>query len=81
MNPSAVIVIFVIVWWCVFFAVLPIGVKGRWESEGDGVEGADPGAPENPNLKKKAIWTTLAAILITGLIVAAILSGVINFRD
>lgn len=81
MNPPAVIVIFVIVWWCVFFTMLPIGVKGRWESEGDGVEGADPGAPENPNLKKKAIWTTLASILITGLIVAAILSGVINFRD
>ncbi len=81
MNLPAIVVIFVMVWWCVFFAMLPIGVKGRWESEEDGVEGADPGAPQDPNLKKKAIWTTMIAVPITAAIVAVILSGVINFRD
>lgn len=81
MNPVSVVVIFVLVWWCVFFAMLPIGVKGRWESEVDGVEGADPGAPQDPNLRKKALWTTLAATGITALIVVVNLSGVINFRD
>lgn len=81
MNLPAVVVIFVMVWWYVFFAMLPIGVKGRWESEEDGVEGADPGAPQDPNLKKKAIWTTMIAAPITAAIVAVILSGVINFRD
>ena len=81
MSPVSVIVIFVLVWWCVFFAMLPLGVRGRWESEADGVEGADPGAPQDPNLKKKALWTTLAAMGITVVIVAVNLSGVINFRD
>lgn len=81
MNPTAALVIFVIVWWCVFFAVLPIGVTGRWEGENDGVAGADPGAPAKPNLKKKVLWTTMAAAPITGIIIAVILSGVINFRE
>ena len=45
MNIAGAFVIFVMVWWCVFFAILPIGVKSRWESESDGVDGADPGAP------------------------------------
>lgn len=81
MNLPAAIVIFVLVWWCVFFAMLPIGVRGRWESESDGVEGADPGAPQNPNLRKKAIWASLIALPVTAAIIAVILSGVINFRD
>ncbi len=81
MNVPAAIVIFVLVWWCIFFAMLPVGVKSRWESKDDGVEGADPGAPEDPDLKKKALWTTAVAAPVTAVIVAVILSGVINFRD
>lgn len=81
MNPAGAVVIFVIVWWCAFFAMLPIGVKGRWESDSDGVEGADPGAPADPNLRKKAIWATMIAAPVTAVIAAVILSGVINFRD
>lgn len=81
MNIPAAIVIFVLVWWCIFFAMLPIGIKSRWEGDSDGVDGADPGAPENPNLKKKAIWTTCVAVPIAAAIIALILSGVINFRE
>jgi hypothetical protein len=44
MNPAGAIVIYVLIWWSVFFAVLPWGVRGRWESDDDGVKGADPGA-------------------------------------
>lgn len=81
MNIPSAIVIFVMVWWCVFFAMLPIGVKGRWESEADGVEGADPGAPADPDLKRKALRTTMIAVPVTAAIAAFIASGVVNFRD
>lgn len=81
MNAPAAFVIYVIVWWCIFFIVLPIGVTGRWESDPDDIDGADPGAPTNPNLKKKALWTSLAALPVAGAIIALILSGLINFRD
>jgi len=81
MHPIAAIVIYVLVWWCIFFAMLPIGVTSDWESEEKKVEGADPGAPANPNLKKKAVWTSLAALPVTAIVIAIVLSGLINFRD
>lgn len=81
MNPAGAVVIYVLVWWCVFFALLPMDVKSRWEGDADGVDGADPGAPTDPDLKKKALRATLIAAPVAGVIIAIILSGVINFRD
>lgn len=81
MNPVGGVIIYILIWWCVFFAVLPLGVRGRWESEADGVAGADPGAPARPDLKRKAI---LASIISAGLwivVAAVIVSGIIDFRD
>ncbi|MCB2114665.1 MAG: DUF1467 family protein [Parvularculaceae bacterium] len=81
MHPVAAIVIYILVWWCIFFAMLPIGVTSRWESDEEKVEGADPGAPTDPNLKKKVLWTSLAAVPVAAIVIAVILSGLINFRD
>lgn len=81
MNPAGAIVIYVIWWWVVFLAVLPRGVEGRWETPDDGVKGADPGAPADPQLKKKAWLATKLAFLFWAVTVAIIISGVINFRD
>lgn len=81
MNPAGAVIIYVLIWWCVFFAMLPVGVEGRWENESDGVEGADPGAPVSPDLKKKAIRTSLIALGLWIATVAIIVSGVVDFRD
>ncbi len=81
MNIAGAIVIFLIVWWVVFLAVLPRGVQGRWEGPEDGVKGADPGAPVTPDIKKKAWLATKITFVIWAIICAIILSGVFNFRD
>jgi predicted secreted protein len=81
MGPVEIIIIFVLIWWCVFFAVLPMGVKGRWESQGDGVTGADPGAPAEPNLKRKAFLATGVAAALTAVVALVIASGVVNFGE
>jgi predicted secreted protein len=81
MSIAGGIVIYVIVWWVVFFAVLPWGVKGRWESEDDGVIGAEPGAPVTPDLKRKALITSAIALGLWVVIAAIIVSGVIDFRE
>lgn len=81
MNVPGALVIFILVWWCVFFALLPVGVKGRWESDADGVEGADPGAPSDPKIRKKAIWATMISAPIAAVIIAVVWSGVFSFRD
>jgi predicted secreted protein len=81
MNWGGAVVIFVIVWWAVFFAVLPWGVVGRWESADDGVKGADPGAPTKPDLRRKAFVTTAIAAVISAVIIAVVASGVVDLRD
>jgi predicted secreted protein len=80
MNAGAVIVIVVIWWWLAFLAVLPRHVKGRWESGDDGVKGADPGAPVNPELKQKAWLATKISAVLSLATIGFILSGVLDFR-
>lgn len=81
MNIGGAIVIYAIIWWVVFFAVLPWGVRGRWEERDDGVAGAEPGAPVRPNLKRKALITSAIALGLWAIVAGIIVSGVIDFRS
>ncbi len=57
--------IYLITWWLIFFITLPIGVK-----KGINVKyGNDPGAPDNANIKKKAIVTTVITFFLTLIII------------
>ncbi|MFZ4540370.1 MAG: DUF1467 family protein [Rickettsiales bacterium] len=51
-------------WWLVLFMLLPSGAQPVQNP----APGHAPSAPANPRLKKKAMWTTLLAILPTLLI-------------
>ena len=64
MTTTGAIVCFVIVWWLCFFVVLPIGVRGQYE-DGSTIEGTESGAPTDPMIRKKAIWATMGAVVIT----------------
>ena len=55
------IIIYVLIWWIVFFSLLPVDVD---RNKKNFVEGVDPGAPENPKLIKKLIYTTLITSII-----------------
>ena len=54
------LVVLLLIWWMVLFAVLPRRVRGQFE-DGDVVPGTEPGAPVEPRLKEKAWLTTLIA--------------------
>lgn len=81
MNPVGALIIYILIWWVTFFAVLPWGIRGRWEAEDDGVQGAEPGAPSAPELKKKIKQTTLISFGLWVVVVLIILSGIINFQE
>ena len=81
MNPVAALIVYILIWWCVFFAVLPTNVRGRWEGEPDGVSGAEPGAPQDPDMKRKIARASLISFAIWLPVCAIIVSGVINFRE
>jgi predicted secreted protein len=76
-NWFTAFVLFVIVWWTVLFAVLPIGTKPV--ADADQATGWR-GAPERPRMRRKFLLTTAIAILVWGLVLAIQASGVISFR-
>lgn len=64
MSPTASIVAFVIIWWAVFFTMLPFWVRRAGEED----LGHDAGAPTNPHLWRKALLTTAVAAVLFGLL-------------
>ena len=59
------LVIFVISWWLILFLVLPVGVSKQKNVK----FGNDPGAPNEPMLKKKFLITTIIALILTLIII------------
>jgi predicted secreted protein len=55
--------VFLVIWWTVLFAVLPIGSRSYHEMGLKPPGGGDPGAPVNPNLKRKFFTTTWIAVV------------------
>lgn len=74
------IVVFVISWWMILLALLPVGVKGQHEA-GDPQDGTEPGAPQDPMLKKKFFWATCGALVVTLLAFLISLTGIIHAPD
>ncbi len=64
MTIAGAAIMFCVVWWLCFLAVLPIGVKGQWE-DGSTTGGTEAGAPREPMLAKKALWATAGAAALT----------------
>lgn len=72
--------IYFIMWWLVFFAVLPFGIRSQHE-HGDIPAGTDPGAPVLHGLRLKIVWTTVAASVVFGLFYWAYVTRAIAFDD
>jgi len=80
MSITSALVLFAVIWFMVFFIAIPI----RLETQGDVgkvVSGTHASAPENHHLKKKAIITTIVALVLWAIIAGIILSGLITVRD
>ena len=55
MSYTGLAIIYIIIWWIVFFAILPIDVNRKKPVK---IEGEDPGSPENPKILKKFTYCT-----------------------
>ena len=70
LTVAGSIALYFVVWWTVLFAILPIAVRTQSDI-GEVVAGTDPGAPAAPELRQRAIWTTLVSVgvflLVAGL--------------
>ena len=75
MTPFISVAIYLTIWWTALFVILPLNSKSFSESGITPPAGADPGAPVNPNLKRKFITTTWVSAIIF-----AVVFAVIHFR-
>jgi predicted secreted protein len=78
MGIGTGIAIYLTLWWTVLFAVLPLGNRTYAEEGLEVPGGGDPGAPVNPNLKKKFITTTWVAAVLWLILFAVIKFGLIT---
>ena len=71
--------IYFIIWWLVFFAALPWGVRSPHEQGDDIAPGTDPGAPAVHTVWMKLLWTTVIASVVFGVMAAVYLLGLIPY--
>ena len=77
MTLSFAIAIYVIIWWIVLFAILPIGMRTQAE-EGEVAPGTAESAPHRPRLLPKMLATTVVASLVFAAVYVIIVHRVIT---
>jgi predicted secreted protein len=77
MTLSFAIAIYVLIWWVVLFAMLPIGVRTQAE-EGEVSPGTAESAPHQPRLLPKMLATTVVASLVFAAVYVIIVHRVIT---
>lgn len=77
MGVTTAIATYLIIWWVVLFAILPLGAISHAEAGIDLGDGGDPGAPVDPKLKKKFLTTTWVSAIIFVIVFAVIQLGII----
>jgi len=80
MTITGAIVLFAVFWFLSLYMILPLFVRSQ-EEAGEVEPGTSAGAPDQPLMKKKLIWTTIAATVLWVIAFVIIESGVISIED
>ena len=78
MSITGLVIIYVILWWIIFFAILPMDVERHKIAK---VDGEDPGSPENPRILKKFIYCTLITTILFSIIYLLMKFEYLNLRN
>ena len=78
MSITGLAIIYIIIWWIVFFAILPIYVERKKTVK---IEGEEPGSPENPKMLKKFIYCTVITTVLFILIYLLMKFEYLNLRN
>ena len=78
MSITGLAIIYIILWWIIFFAILPIDVD---RSKIVKIEGEDPGSPENPKIFKKFVYCTVITTILFIIIYLLMKFEYLNLRN
>ncbi len=81
MSIYVAIAIYMICWWIVLFAILPLKMGAKPLPPGSDPFAEASGAPSTPNLKRKFILTTIVSAVIVGALYAAFTYELIKLDD
>ena len=81
MGITGSIIVYVMIWWIIFFSVLPIGIRSNKEVFKEKIEWIDPWAPKNPRVGKKFLITTLITTIIFVVIYYLVKIDLLNLRE
>ena len=81
MSITGSIIVYVMIWWIIFFSVLPVGIQSNKEVFKEKIEGMDPGAPKNPKIALKFLVTTLITSIIFVVIYYLTKIELLNLRE
>ena len=81
MGITGSIIVYVMIWWIIFFSLLPIGIRSNKEVFKDKIGGVDPGAPKNPKIGEKFLITTLITTIIFLVIYYLVKFDLLNLRE
>ena len=81
MSITGSLIIYILIWWIVFFSVLPVGIQSQKKKFNKALQGNDAGAPKNPNIGKKFLVTTLITTLAFFGIYYIVINGYFNLRE
>jgi len=75
------IIVYVLIWWIIFFSVLPVGIQSNKEKFKERIGGIDSGAPINPKIAKKFLITTIITTIIFIVIYYLVKFDLLNLRE
>ena len=81
MGITGSIIVYVLIWWIIFFSVLPVGIQSNKEKFREKIGGIDPGAPNNPKIGKKFLITTIITSIIFIVIYYLVEFNLLNLRE
>ena len=81
MGITGSIIVYVLIWWIIFFSILPVGIQSNKEKFKENIYGIDPGAPKNPRIAKKFLITTIITSIIFIVIYYLVESNLLNLRE
>ena len=78
MSATGLAIIYIIIWWVVFFSILPIDVNRNRKFL---VPANEIGAPENPKILKKTFYSIGITTIIFSIIFILIKFEYLNLRN
>ena len=80
MSITGAIVLYAVIWFLALLVALPIGIRTQGEA-GEITPGTPGSAPADPMIRKKVIWATIAALVISVPICLLIAFGGLTVAD